>query len=81
MQLDTAEAFSILSFSLIERKDVKSCYHGNQILDHNNRELKQRRRQRQSELEKGNGFISAKQQLFTFIALLFFILPNIKHPK
>ena len=50
------------------------------FLDNNNRELKQRRRQRQSELEKGNGFISAKQQLFTFIALLFFI-PNIKHPK
>ena len=75
MQLDTAEAFSILSFSLTERKDVKSCYHGNKISG------SQRRRQRQSELEKGNGFISAKQQLFTFIALLFFILPNIKHPK
>ena len=51
------------------------------FLDNNNRELKQRRRQRQSELEKGNGFMSAKQQLFKFIALLLFILPNIKHPK
>ena len=39
------------------------------FLDHNNRELKQRRRRRQRELEKSNRFTSAKQQLCTCVTL------------
>ena len=48
---------------------VTSRYHGSKFLDHNNWELRQRRRRRQRELEKSNRFISEKQQLCTCIRL------------
>ena len=43
--------------------------HDSNILDHNNGELKQQRRQRQRERQKSNRFILAKQQLGTCITL------------